>query len=74
MTDTMEKFTEREEIEMLLPWYESGTLDPADFERVERYLEAHPEMRTQLELVGDERFETTIANEMLGAPSPGALD
>ncbi|MEM9357675.1 MAG: hypothetical protein AAGB04_15830 [Pseudomonadota bacterium] len=74
MTDTMEKFTEREEIEMLLPWYESGTLDPADFERVERYLEAHPEMRSQLELVGDERFETTIANEMLGAPSPGALD
>ena len=74
MTDTMEKFSEREEIEMLLPWYESGTLDPADFERVERYLEAHPEMRSQLELVGDERFETTIANEMLGAPSPGALD
>ncbi|MEM7751413.1 MAG: hypothetical protein AAF346_24390 [Pseudomonadota bacterium] len=74
MTDTMEKFTEREEIEMLLPWYESGTLDPADFERVERFLEAHPEMRMQLELVGDERFETTIANEMLGAPSPGALD
>jgi len=74
MTDTMEKFTEREEIEMLLPWYESGRLDAADVERVELYLEAHPEMRTQLELVGDERFETITANEMLGAPSPGALD
>ena len=74
MTDTMEKFTEREEIEMLLPWYEAGTLDAADFERVERYLEAHPEMRSQLELIGDERFESTISNEMLGAPSPGALD
>ncbi len=74
MTDTMEKFTEREEIEMLLPWYESGTLETADVERVERYLESHPEMRSQLALIGDERFETTIANEMLGAPSPGALD
>ena len=44
MTDTIEKFSEREEIEMLLPWYESGTLDPADFKRVERYLAAHPEI------------------------------
>lgn len=74
MTETMETFSEREEIEMLLPWYVSGKLDRADFERVEAYLSAHPEMRMQLDLIGDEQHQTITANETLGAPSPGALD
>lgn len=74
MSETIENFSEREEIEMLLPWYLSGQLEAADHDRVERYLTAHPEMRAQLELVDDERGETILANEMLGAPSPGAID
>lgn len=74
MTETMETFSEREEIEMLLPWYVSGKLDRADFERVERYLGDHPDMRKQLDLIGDEQHQTITANETLGAPAPGALD
>jgi hypothetical protein len=65
---------EREEIEMLLPWYATGRLNRADRERVENYLASHPEMLRQLDLVRTERDETVAANEALGAPSAGAID
>jgi anti-sigma factor RsiW len=74
MIETRETFTEREEIEMLLPWFVAGTLDVADQERVERYLAAHPEMNAQLELVRDEQGETIVTNEALGGAPAGALD
>jgi anti-sigma factor RsiW len=61
--------TEREEIEMLLPWYVTGKLDPADLARVEAYLAAHPEVADQVELVRAERDETVAANEALPFPS-----
>ncbi len=35
----------------LLPWYVNGTLSAADRERVETYLENHPEARSELELL-----------------------
>lgn len=73
MTEQLEKFTEREEIEMLLPWYVTGRIDAADRARVDRYLEAHPEMRAQLDLVGDEMGETISANEVLPGARAGAL-
>jgi hypothetical protein len=73
MVETNEKFTEREEIEMLLPWFVAGTLDVADQERVARYLSAHPEMNAQLKLIQDEQGETVLANESLGGASAGAL-
>ncbi len=74
MTETVESFSEREEIEMLLPWYATGKLEAQDRDRVERYLADHVDMRAQLELIRDEQHEATTANELLGAPSPGALD
>jgi anti-sigma factor RsiW len=74
MVETQETFTEREEIEMLLPWYVSGRLDAADHERVERYLEAHPDMKMQLGLVRDEQGETISVNEALRGAPAGALD
>ena len=40
-----ETLNDRDEIEALLPWYVSGKLDPNECARVDRYLEAHPEIR-----------------------------
>ena len=59
---------------MLLPWYITGRIDNADRARVERYLEAHPEMRNQLDLIREEQGEVIVANEALGGAPAGALD
>lgn len=61
------RWSEREEIEMLLPWYATGTLDPADNERVARFIEAHPDLGTQLRLIEEERVSTVQVNEQAGA-------
>jgi len=66
--------TEREEIEMLLPWYVSGRLDARDRARVETYLARDAGMRHQLDLIRAEQQETIAANEALPTPSAGALD
>jgi len=62
-----------EEIEMLIPWYVTGRIDDADRERVERYLEDHPEVRDQLALVREEIAGSGALAEELGAPRAGAL-
>lgn len=74
MSDNHTALSEREEIEMLLPWFAAGTLNRAETSRVEAYLNANPEVASQLSLVREELAETIGANESLGAPSPGALD
>jgi hypothetical protein len=73
MSEDKTTLSEREEIEMLLPWYVSGTLDATDRDRVERYLTDHPDVRRQLDLIREERHETIIANEALPTASAGAL-
>jgi anti-sigma factor RsiW len=65
MTDTIETFSEREEIEMLLPWYTTGRLAPDEHARVARYLADHPDVARQLDLVGDELEATVAGNEAL---------
>jgi len=65
---------ERDEIEMLLPWYVTGTLSDDDRVRVERYLADHPEAAQQLELIREEQDETVAVNEALGTMPAGALD
>lgn len=65
---------EREEIELLLPWYAAGTLEPDETARVDAYLEAHPEVKDHLELVHEEMDGTIGVNEALGSPSAGAID
>src|SRR5262245_29534379 len=59
---------EREEIEMLLPWYVTGRLDPGEAAKVDAYLAAHPDVAGQLQLVRSEREETAAANEAVGTP------
>ena len=74
MVDTRETFTEHEEMEMLLPWFVTGRLDAKDRARVGQYIEAHPDMRVQLDLIRDELGENISANEALGGAPAGALD
>src|SRR5262245_28734532 len=74
MSEDETAFSEREEIEMLLPWYVGGTLDATDRDRVERYLAQHPDVRRQLDLIGEERHVTIMANEALPAAPPGAFE
>ena len=74
MSENETALSERDEIEMLLPWYVAGTLDATDRDRVERYLAHHPEVRRQLDLIREERHETILANEALPMPSAAALE
>ena len=67
MSDNTETLSEREEIEMLLPWYVTGKLERADRERVETYLARHPELRRQLVLIEEEHEQTIRANEAIPA-------
>jgi anti-sigma factor RsiW len=65
---------EREEIEMLLPWYATGKLDASDRARVEVCLAAHPEVARQLDLIRAERNEAVTGNEALGFPSAAVTE
>src|SRR5262245_19663198 len=74
MREDQTALSEREEIEMLLPWDVAGTLDETDRDRVERYLAHHPEVRHQLDLIREERHQTNILNEALPVAPAGRLE
>jgi anti-sigma factor RsiW len=74
MSEQTAEEIEREEIEMLLPWYATGKLDRADVAKVESYLARHPQMSAQLDMIRAEREQTALANEALGSPSAEARD
>lgn len=74
MTEHDEKMSEREEVEMLLPWYVSGKLAPKDQRRVEDYLNAHPDMAHQLKLIEDEAEASITSNEEISGAPAGSLD
>lgn len=74
MSEDLKPMSEREEIELLLPWYATGRLDRADKDRVERYLAGHPDMRRQLELIGDEQTGATLVNEAVKTPRSMTVD
>jgi hypothetical protein len=73
MSQTTDRPSERDEIEALLPWYVSGRLDTGVRARVERYVEAHPEIRSHLDLAREELDATVAGNEVLAGPGPDAL-
>ena len=66
--------SEREQIEMLLPWHAVGTLSPDEAQRVEHALASDPELARQFDLVREELGGTIHVNETLGAPSARAMD
>jgi hypothetical protein len=75
MSGIDEHLSEREEIEMLLPWYVTGKLDADDTSRVEAYLAQHPDMLQQLALIAEEQTVTVEDNEAIRPrlASPGAI-
>jgi hypothetical protein len=69
----MNKAPEREDIELLLPWYAAGTLSRRDTARVEDALTTDKELASRFEAVREELGETIRVNESLGAPSARAM-
>lgn len=65
---------DRKEIEELLPWYAAGTLDADEAQQVAAALAGDPELRRRLALTREEMGEAVLDAELLGTPSPGALD
>src|SRR5262249_26603417 len=62
-----------EDIEGLLPWHATGTLNSRDARRVDDALKLDPELARQYALIQDEIAETIHVNESLGAPSSRAM-
>lgn len=60
--------TEREEIEMLLPWYVTGRLEARDKARVDAALARDASLRRQLDLIREEQSADIAANERVSAP------
>lgn len=71
---TEERLIDREEAELLLPWYERGTLRAEEIRQVEARLAADPELRARLELVREEAAETIVAVERAGMPGRASRD
>lgn len=74
MSEQHHNITEREEIELLLPWYATGQIDPADAARVQAYVSKDPEMALQLETIREDMHLSAITNERIAPPSSAALD
>lgn len=68
MTDIVNAPDEREEIEMLLPWYVTGRLDAADRARVASWLARDAALARQLALIEAERMESIAAAEAIAPP------
>lgn len=66
--------TEREEIEMLLPWYVTGRISAADAARVDAYVRQHPDFARHIETARDERAAAIAVSEAQGVPSARATD
>ena len=63
------KQSEPSEIELLLPWYAAGTLDPREAQQVERALANDPELAARYEWVRAELEQETHVSEEFGEPS-----
>jgi hypothetical protein len=69
MSTTNQMPTEREDIEMLLPWYVTGKLVAPDRARVEAWLKRDPDLARQVDLIRAEQSETQRSSEALRAPA-----
>lgn len=64
---------EPDDIEGLLPWHATGTLNTRDARRVDEALKRDPGLARQYAVIQDEIAETIHVNESLGAPSSSAM-
>lgn len=69
MSEETNAQSRRDEVEMMLPFYVTGRLDHADADQIGDYLKRHPEVASQLDLIGDER-DSTVANNAVYANRP----
>lgn len=74
MTEQTTRASEREEIEMLVPFYVTGRISAEDARRVDAYLKRNPDFAEHIELARDERAATASVNEALGFPSARSAD
>lgn len=65
--------SEPEELEALLPWHATGTLNARDARRVDDALARDPALAKQYAVIQDEYAATIHLNESLGAPSARAM-
>jgi anti-sigma factor RsiW len=75
MMATSKKILEQEpsDIELLLPWHATGTLNTRDARRVDEALSRDPELAKQYAAIQEEYAGTIHLNESLGAPSARAM-
>jgi hypothetical protein len=64
---------EPSDIELLLPWHATGTLNARDARRVEEALARDPELAKQYAVIREEYAATVHLNEGLGGPPPRAM-
>ena len=76
MTDKHEdkEMISAQDIELMLPWYVTGTLSAKERAQVDSYVREHPDMARQLDLVREEMDVTITANEELNPAHSGALE
>ena len=67
MTQIGEK--EREELELLMPWYVNGTLDRATAERIDAALESDPALQRSLETLMEDREAAVDLAEAVEVPA-----
>ena len=70
MTPNKATPSEPSEVELLLPWYAAGTLDPAGMRQVEAALASDPELASRYDWARAEFTEETAIGDAAGEPSP----
>jgi anti-sigma-K factor RskA len=68
MTTVNDPIAERDEIELLLPWYATDKLDAGDRARVERWLRTDPQLQLQLKVIREERDDVFQAMDAVRMP------
>ena len=66
--------TKRDEVEMMLPFYVTGQLDHAEANEIDDYLERHPDVAHQLDLIRAERESTAAANAIYASRPTRSFD
>ena len=73
MTSADNTRREPSEVELLLPWYAAGTLDPSEMRQVEAALASDRELAGRYEWVRAEFAQETWLGDAAGEPSPSDL-
>lgn len=74
MIDKAMTASEREDVEMLVPFYVTGRISAGDARRVDAYLARHPDFARHIDLVREERRAAVEVSEAAGFPSAKATD